>query len=530
MKSALAIFGCAFGLTFAPHLAGATPPVASVLRAGDFEHYVGSFNADDEEVYGGTIRNTNAWAFLSDNIPLFECPDKTLEEIYYFRWWSYRKHLRQTPDGFVVTEFLPDVPWAGKYNTINCAAGHHFYEGRWLRDPRYLDEYATFWLRKGGGVRVYSFWIADSLWNRYLVTGLAGEIKELFPDLVANYRGWEKDNLGPDGLFWQIDGRDGMEMPIGDNNDKPGYRPTINTYMFADARAIAKIAELVGNEGVAEEFRGKAARLKQLVQEGLWDKSAGFFKFLPVRPDAKLSAGRELFGYTPWYANLPDPGYEVAWKQIMDTNGFYAPYGLTTAERRCSDFRLSYQGHECQWNGPSWPYSTAVTLTSMANLLNNYQQSVIGKQDYFEVLSAYAKSQHLKRESGVVVPWIDEDLNPLTGDWIARTIMRGKGKEIYERGKDYNHSTFCDLIVNGLVGLRPRADDTIEVNPLVPEGRWNYFCLDAVLYHGHILTIFYDKTGTRYHRGAGLRVLADGVGVAVAPGLSRMTGALPKRP
>ena len=162
--------------------------MASVLRAGDFEHYVGSFNADDEEVYGGTIRNTNAWAFLSDNIPLFECPDKTLEEIYYFRWWSYRKHLRQTPDGFVVTEFLPDVPWAGKYNTINCAAGHHFYEGRWLRDPRYLDEYATFWLRKGGGVRVYSFWIADSLWNRYLVTGRAGEIKELFPDLMANYR------------------------------------------------------------------------------------------------------------------------------------------------------------------------------------------------------------------------------------------------------------------------------------------------------------------------------------------------------
>ena len=54
------------------------------------------------------------------------------------------------PDGFIVTEFLPSVPWGGKHNSINCAAGHHFYEGRWLHDPQYLDDYARFWFRKGG--------------------------------------------------------------------------------------------------------------------------------------------------------------------------------------------------------------------------------------------------------------------------------------------------------------------------------------------------------------------------------------------
>ena len=36
-------------------------------------------------------------------------------------------YLKETPEGFVITEFLPDVPWAGKYNTISCPAGHHFY-------------------------------------------------------------------------------------------------------------------------------------------------------------------------------------------------------------------------------------------------------------------------------------------------------------------------------------------------------------------------------------------------------------------
>jgi hypothetical protein len=34
--------------------------------------------------------------------------------------------------------------------------------------------------------------------------------------------------------------------------------------------------------------------------------------------------------------------------------------------------------------------------------------------------------------------------------------------------------------------------------------------LDNVLYHGHILTIFWDKDGSKYHRGKGLVVLVDG--------------------
>jgi hypothetical protein len=115
--------------------------------------------------------------------------------------------------------------------------------------------------------------------------------------------------------------------------------------------------------------------------------------------------------------------------------------------------------------------STSITLTAMANLLQNYRQQFVSKRDYLNILQIYAKSQHLKRDDGTVVPWIDEDLNPLTGDWIARTILKPSwANAIRERGKDYNHSTYCDLIITGLAGLRPRADEVIEVKPLVPDG------------------------------------------------------------
>ena len=96
-----------------------------------------------------------------------------------------------------------------------------------------------------------------------------------------------------------------------------------------------------------------------------------------------------------------------------------------------------------------------------------------------------------------------------------------------ERGKDYNHSTYCDLVINGLIGLRPRADNVVEVRPLIPAGTWDYFCLDQVRYHGRWLTILFDKTGQRYGRGKGLRIFADGRQIAHSASLGKVLGQLP---
>ncbi|HEV7924495.1 MAG TPA: glycosyl hydrolase family 65 protein, partial [Verrucomicrobiae bacterium] len=505
-----------------PNSQPVSSPKPLVLEPSLFKHFVDAFNQTDTELYPSFISDEKAWDFLKENIPLFDCPDQNINEIYYFRWWTYRKHIEQTPEGFVITEFLPPVGWAGKYNSINCAAGHHFYEGRWLADPKYLDDYSTFWFRKGGEPRRYSFWAADSLWARYLVTGDDRVVKDLLPYLIGNYEAWEREHRDTNGLFWQIDDRDGMEVSIGGS----GYRPTINSYMYGDAIALANIARLTGRKEVADNFSANAADLKRLVQEKLWDPAAQFFKVLPRHENTELRDVREELGYTPWYFNLPDWNKSVAWRQLIDSNGFYAPFGPTTAEQRSAGFRISYEGHECQWNGPSWPYATSVTLTALANLLDNYDQNAVSRNDYFDLLQIYTKSQHRQLDDGRVVPWIDEDLNPTNGDWIARTLLKQRGSIIPERGKDYNHSTYCDLIISGLVGLRPRADDVVEVNPLAPS-TWDHFCLDQVHYHGRWLTILWDKTGDYYKKGQGLRVWADGREIVRADALQRVTAALP---
>jgi hypothetical protein len=348
------------------------------------------------------------------------------------------------------------------------------------------------------------------------------------PDLTANFHEWETRRRDPDGLFWQYDGQDGMEVAIGGT----GKRPTINSYMFADANAIAVIAGMAGKPDIAAQFSSEAEKIRQLTLDKLWDPKAMFFKVLPRSGDSPEDAGggtqsdaRELLGYVPWYVELPpkNKGYEAAWEQLMDKEGFYAPFGPTTAEQRHPGFRINYEGHECQWNGPSWPFATSQTLTALANVLNDYPQDVVTRDDFFETLKIYTISHRFRQippQGDTIVNdnlWIDENLNPFNGDWLARTRMEVQNHNhgFKERGIYYNHSTYNDIIITGLAGLRPSLDNTLTVNPLVP-GSWDWFCLDDVQYKGHAITILWDKTGMKYNQGKGFRVFVDGKPAAKA--------------
>ncbi len=485
-----------------------------VLKPEGFKHYVDTFNSMEDEPVVNAIPNARSWPWMQANVPLFECPDKTLEEIYFYRWWAYRKHIKETSAGWVLTEFITPVGHAGKYNTISCALGHHLYEGRWLEDQNILNKYLLFWFRgQDGGPQAhlhkFSSWVADAVYHRYLVNGDKAFLVDLLPDLIKDYELWEKEKRLDDGLFWQFDVRDGMEESISGSRTAKNARPTISSYMYGNALAIANIAELAGQADVSRSFREKAQTIKGLVQDRLWDKEANFFK---VRlAGGALSDAREEIGFIPWYFNLPDTGYEAAWTQAIDPNGFKAPFGLTTAERRHPKFRTHGTG-SCEWDGAVWPFATSQTLVGMANAIRNYSRAPISARDYFDALLTYAKAQHWDDK-----PYIGEYQDEKTGAWL-------KGNN--PRSRYYNHSTFCDLVISGLVGLCPRGDDTLIVHPLVPDGTWDWFALDHVPYHGRTVTILWDRTGQKYGKGQGLSVFVDGALVAHSPTLKRVEGTI----
>lgn len=473
--------------------------------------YIEQFNRNDEELYGQLIPNKDAEAFLLTQIPLIDCPDPELENIYYFRWWTYRKHIKATEKGHIITEFLPPVRWSGPYNSINCPACFHIREGRWLRDSDgWIKEYINFWLDGIGDAYRYSCWLAHAVLEYCTLKNDLDFAKEKLPQLVEFFETRESTHRRAGGIYWSNDNLDGMEYSI----SGPGLRPTINSYAYGDALAIAKIAKLSGRTEIQLRFEKKAHEIKKSVDTLLWDQD--FYKTIPLpeeqdvvfteRPSVDIAHDvRELAGYIPWYFNLPDEGKDSVFMELLDDKGFYAPFGLTTAEQRHPRF-MEEHSHECLWNGPVWPFATSQVLVAMSNLLHNYSQSSIRKEDYYKLLLQYAKSHRLTREDCSKVPWIDEDLHPYNGRWIARDRLKewgwlpGKGGR--ERGKDYNHSLFCDLILSGLFGINVE-NGTFVASPLIPDS-WDYFRVENLWLDGRQYRIFYDRDGTHYGLGKGL--------------------------
>ena len=482
-----------------------------ILQAERFRHYVDYFNGMEDENIRQAIPNDSSWHWMKRNIPLFECPQQNVEEIYYFRWWTLRKHIKQTPQGFVMTEFLVPRSYADKYNLIASALGHQIYESRWLHDKRYMDENLRVWYRGNEGnplkrLRFYSSWNMDAIYARYLVNGDAGFLKDMYPDLQADYFSWETEKRAASGLFWQFDVRDAMEETISGGRKEKNERPSINAYMFGNARALSQIAAISGDMDASTRFALKADTIRHLVQARLWNPTHQFFEVRKEQGDT-LARVREAIGYLPWYVGLPDSSFNVAWKHVADTNVFCAPFGLTTADRRHPGFR-THGCCKCEWDGPVWPFATSQTLTAMGNVLRNRQQSWVDRRNYFDLFETYVESQYYRGR-----PYIGEYLDERTGYWL-------KGDE--ERSRYYNHSTFNDLVITGIAGLRPRADDVIEVDPLLPSGKWDWFCLDNVLYHGKRITILWDRDGRKYGRGKGLSLWVDGIKKASSPDLGNL--------
>ena len=452
-----------------------------------------------------------------DNLPFFECSDKEIESVYYYRWKLYKAHLRNTgQNDFVITEFINHVPWdRDPYCTINAASMHHIYEGRWLTDPRYVNGYINYLYQEGGNNRRYSESIADAAYAHYLVNGDRNFIVAQLDSMKHIYRRWidhwdSSQNLYyipamPDATEYTIasidasGGKDGFEG--GD-----AFRPTINSYMYGNAIAISKIGVLAGDRVTTRVYFQKAQDLKANVQQNLWNSSLQHFtdRFKVNNQYVHywdFIRGRELAGFAPWYFNLPDdnPVYNSAWKHLTDTFQLLGKFGFRTNEPSYEYYFKQFVYFEgkrgSQWNGPSWPYQSSQALTAMANLLNDYRQDVITNSDYLHALRLFTKQHYLPDGKINLV----ENYDPNIGGPIVH----------YYWSNHYLHSSYNNLVISGLCGIRPSADDNLIISPLV-DSTVKYFCLSGLNYHGYKLTVVYDKEGTKYNSGKGLMVYVDG--------------------
>jgi hypothetical protein len=317
----------------------------------------------------------NDAAWYRERIPFFESSDKDITDVYYYRWKIFRAHQRDLgPNGFISTEFLDDVGWqTTPWASLNDATGFHLLEGRWCRDRRFKEDYATFILSPNiSNTRQFSEIVAAAVWQGYLVDGVAEDAIARLDNMQTVFNAWNDSLDTSKGLYYVEPIRDATEYTISSIDASNGtdgffggdsFRPSINSYQYANAKAIANLANLKGGmNSTVDLYNKRAASIKTRVQDALWNSTFEHFidriqvnntfvrYWEPIR-------GRELVGMVPWTHGLPDDTleYAEAWKHALNSSELAGEHGLRTVEPSYQYYMRQYRYEgtepECQWNG-----------------------------------------------------------------------------------------------------------------------------------------------------------------------------------
>lgn len=390
----------------------------------------------------------------------------------------------------------------------------------------------------GGNDRHFTDYMADSTWTRYLVDGDESRVTAHLDAMIALYDEWNDKLDTSKGLYWIEPLADATEYTISSIDASGGedgfgggeaFRPSINSYMWANFRAIASIANLTGQSDVSTAYVERAAELKERFQTDIWNDTLSHFidrhytatEFVeywqPIR-------GRELVGLVPWMFSMPDDDvkYSVAWEHLLDSEELSGSSGMRTVGPSYEYYMRQYRYdaptglRECQWNGPVWPYQTTQVLLGLANLLENYNQTSISRSDYLNELRRYTK---LHYQNGTLD--LEEDYEPDKPGPIVGLA----------RSHHYFHSGYNDIIISGLVGIRPQADDSIVIESMLPaDSDITHFRLQDVSYHGHSIAVQWDADGSHYGQKSGLTLEVDGEEAASSSKLERLTATIDRSP
>ena len=273
--------------------------------------------------------------------------------------------------GYSFTEFIDRPFWSGRYGAISCPAGHQLYEVRWLARPAYARDYARYWFRTARRPAAATTAPGSPTPSGPSTgsTPTTRSSRDLLPDLDEELRGLGEAALRPGGrpvLADRARRRDGVQHQqppdAGHPPRRPGYRPTLNAYMWADALAIARVADLAGD--TADRRRPTATRppaLKENLQKKLWDpKRAVLLPHVQARRGARTGQRRQGAARCTYQtgqvrrqparprADRLRPlavrparrqGYEAAWKTLMDTDVLLRP--VRPDHRRAATTRCS---------------------------------------------------------------------------------------------------------------------------------------------------------------------------------------------
>jgi beta-galactosidase len=301
-------------------------------------------------------------------------------------------------------------------------------------------------------------WAIREIWQ---ATGDLDFVRDLYPKLVRYHRFWyaDRDHDG-DGLceYGSTDGtivaarwESGMDNAVRfDNTEMLQNGPSawsmdqesvdLNSYLYAEKRALAELAAALGDETAAVSWTEEAEALGELIRTRMFDEATGWFY------DTAIDTGEIIpvqgpEGWIPLWAGVANTDQaERVRETMLDPTKFRTHVPFPTVARDDSGFSEGY------WRGLVW--------------LDQAQFAIEGLWRYgFHDDARQLRNQLFANLEGATVPGVPlrENYHPLTGEgrnvahfsWTAaHLLMLTKSPPVNE---------WEDHLVFGINKLEPRA-------------------------------------------------------------------------
>lgn len=446
--------------------------------------------------------------------PQFRCDNPMLERCWYYRWYILRNSLCKpdtglfhhtvmyegrshkvvkdpyAPTGWEFTKLIPlstplhvtDLRWHATglaQEIIRSLIDSSDEEGIWrclYADERLAD---------------YANASAYSLYQLYLTNGDKEFIQQVLPAfkkncmaVYENHRG-SNDHLQVEYIhqrtgkeyqpsYWYFSG-----YPDHVNKCSKGYTPLKrvdrSVYCYLDLMALSRLCNAVGDQD-AERFRSLADHIRNDILEKMWDEDTHFFYDLHYQDDRKAMV-KNIVGIYPFWAAITDQQHAPALDYLSDEKAFATGSAFASVSADCPVFSACggwkgdfFKGRNgCVWNGPSWPYTTAITLDAIAQCSrqSNHSYDKVFARFLFEYMQQHFNGHNLS------VAYLVEHYDSVTGEPLSDE-------------PDYNHSYFIDLMIRCVAGILP-CENGFTFDPI--DCNLGDFSFSGIRIQGHLIEV-----------------------------------------
>ncbi|MFC1734530.1 amylo-alpha-1,6-glucosidase, partial [Candidatus Hydrogenedentota bacterium] len=324
----------------------------------------------------------------------------------------------------------------------------------------------------------------------YLKKGSLDLIKKTLPAFIKydTYLSENRDNNGDDLINIIHQGESGWDnskrwmlnsilkyvsCPV--QRDKKFMQPPdFNTYFYLSRLAVAKFAELAGDDEMASGFRKRAAKTKTAIQT-MWNEETGLYhdRYEEGRVPTDI---KSFGGIIPMLGGIPSKEQaERLVANLTDPRLFWSEYPATSLNMDDPQFNAEDE-YQSYWNGRVWPNMNWILIEGLI------------RYGYHDIAAdLMMKTLEMMVASGE--PTCRENYRPF-----------------YENGGHYRsqgHNTFnygwggigADIMIHRIMGLQGVAPhDAIYLDPYFPK-EWTFGSIDNVKIGDHEVKLDIRRSG-----------------------------------